>query len=70
MAQCSLVPPHIRWLQDRIKGQARFDGLRDMVVFRSTISADHVSALKSDAMWASERAQERYGLDAAKGVCG
>eukprot|EP00035_Acanthoeca_spectabilis_P024573 m.454449 g.454449 ORF g.454449 m.454449 type:complete len:506 (+) comp20672_c0_seq1:72-1589(+) len=53
---------------DRIKDQPRFDGLRDMVILRSTMPADFIRRFSQDAMWASERAQERYGLDEAKKV--
>lgn len=55
---------------DRIKNQSRFDGLRDMVILRSTMPAAFIRKFSKDAMWASERAQERYGLDDAKAVLG
>eukprot|EP00038_Savillea_parva_P013394 m.8222 g.8222 ORF g.8222 m.8222 type:complete len:489 (+) comp2514_c0_seq1:241-1707(+) len=59
-------PKSSQW--DRIVNQSRFDGLRDMVVYRSTMPASFITAdrARQDAMWASERAQERYGLDDMK----
>ena len=41
-----------------------------MVVYRSTMPADFVNKFQNDKMWASERAQERYGLDELKAVLG
>jgi len=41
-----------------------------MVVYRSTMPADFVNKFRNDKMWASERAQERYGLDEFKAVLG
>lgn len=57
---------------DRIRNQSRFDKLRDMVVYRTTMNESFLRQKRFEAEggWASERAQERYGLDDIQRVLG